>query len=142
MTETRTNNTLSLQPKTLFFRQLLTTLPLLCLLFSELVFSQQKALYPYPPGLVFKEGDRELSCEALEDELIQLQPLTYSYKPGFYDDPAHGVAIWGGLFWTPALIYLPYSGMAEYYDRKRIDQANDRIAVLRQLKAYRHCYQR
>ena len=99
------------------------------------------SLYPHPPSPVYQPGDRDLSCAALEAELTALEPLTYSYKPGFYRDPGHGAAILIGMVEPAALSYLLYSGVAEYYDQKRIIDARHRIAVLRQLKAYRHCYE-
>ena len=100
-----------------------------------------RVFYPHPPSPVYQEGDRDLSCEQLETELAALEPLTYSYKPGFYYDPAHGAAIWTGMLVPPAWGYLAYSGVAEYYDEKRMLNARQRIEVLRRLKAYRRCYE-
>ena len=104
-------------------------------------YAAEKSLYPHPPSPVYQAGDRELSCKQLEIELSTLEPLTYSYKPGFYTDPAHGVAIWGGVLASPVWSYFVYSGLAEYYDRQRMIDARHRIAVLRRLKAYRRCYE-
>lgn len=107
----------------------------------SLASAAEMAIYPHPPSPVYQAGDRELTCPQLETELSELEPLTYSYKPGFYRDPAHGAAIFGGLFIPPAWGYLGYSGLAEYYDEQRIISARHRIAVLRRLKAYRRCYE-
>ncbi|MDJ0806774.1 MAG: hypothetical protein QNJ78_08060 [Gammaproteobacteria bacterium] len=96
-------------------------------------------LYPHPPAPIYQPGDQQHSCDQLETELATLEPLTYTYKPGFYNDPAHAAAIWGGLFVPPAWGYLGYSGLAEYYDERRIMDARQRIEVLRRLKAYRRC---
>ncbi len=108
---------------------------------SNFSHAGELTLYPHPPSPVYQAGDRELSCEQLETELSALEPLTYSYKPGFYSDPAHGAAIWAGVLAPPAWGYLGYSGLAEYYDEKRIIDARHRINVLRRLKAYHRCYE-
>ncbi len=99
------------------------------------------SLYPHPPSPIYQSGDQDLSCRQLEVELSALEPLTYSYKPGFYRDPAHGAAILVGMAEPIAWSYFIYSGLAEYYDEKRMMDARHRIAVLRQLKAYRYCYE-
>ncbi|MEN8179003.1 MAG: hypothetical protein ABFS39_10315 [Pseudomonadota bacterium] len=116
-------------------------IPLFSSLTVSLSHAGELALYPHPPNPVYQAGDRELTCAQLETELSALEPLTYSYKPGFYNDPAHGAAIWGGVLAPPAWGYFAYSGAAEYYDEKRINDARQRIEVLRRLKAYRRCYE-
>lgn len=124
-------------------RSILALVVWLTLLVSpgQLAQASDWALYPYPPAPDFQVSDRDRSCEQLETELSALEPLTYSYKPGFYQDPLHGAAIWGGLVASPAFGYLAYSGLAEYYDEKRMREARDRISVLRRLKAYRRCFE-
>lgn len=104
-------------------------------------FALELPLYPHPPAPVYQPGDRELTCQQLERQIAELEPLTYSYKPGFYEDSAHGAAIWGGVLVPQASGYLVYSGVAEILDRKRMQQAYNRIEVLRRLKAYRRCYE-
>jgi hypothetical protein len=99
------------------------------------------SLYPHPPAPAIRPADRDLSCAQLDREIAELEPLTYSYKPGFYQDPAHGAAIWGGALAPPVAGYLIYSGVAEYYDEERMLDARNRIEVLRRLKAYRRCYE-
>jgi len=99
------------------------------------------SLYPHPQPYTIEAGDQALSFRQLEQRLERLAPLTYSYKPGFYSDPAHGVALWGGLYWAPALSYLGYSELAGYQERARIAQVQQRIEVLRRLKARRRCFQ-
>lgn len=106
-----------------------------------ITYAAEMSLYPHPPSPVYQSGDRELSCEQLDTALTALEPLTYSYKPSFYRDPAHGAAILVGMAESAAWSYFIYSGLAEYYDQKRIIDTQHRIAVLRQLKANRHCYE-
>lgn len=100
-------------------------------------------LYPHPPLPRFETGDEGLGCFELEQRIMALTPLTYSDKPGFYDDPYHGVSLWGGALWTSGLwSYLAYSGAAEYTEYSRTRQALERIAALRLLKARQRCHER
>jgi hypothetical protein len=108
---------------------------------GQLARAEGWTYYPHPSVPVFQEGDRDLDCIQLEAELSALEPLTYSYKPGFYDDPAHGAAIWTGVLASPAFTYLAYSGVAEYYEEQRMHEARERIDVLRRLKAHRRCFE-
>ncbi|RDH88557.1 MAG: hypothetical protein DIZ78_01090 [endosymbiont of Escarpia spicata] len=99
-------------------------------------------LYPHPDRFVINEGDDAKTCLDLDKEIAMLERRTYSYKPLFYEDPLHGGAIWAGtLYFPPAYGYLAYSGAAEYTEHARILEARRRIAVLRQIKAYRRCYE-
>jgi hypothetical protein len=86
--------------------------------------------------------DQQKSCRQLELELRSLQPETYSYKPGFYEDPQQGAAIWVGttMFW-PAYGVVVWSAMSEYEEQGRMINAENRIAELRQLKADRRCFE-
>ncbi len=95
---------------------------------------------PYVPNPT--AYDREKSCRMLEQELRSLQPKTYSYKPGFYEDPYQGAAIWVGstMFW-PAYGVLAWSAVTEYEENGRKISAEDRIEELRQLKAEKRCFE-
>jgi len=100
-------------------------------------------LYPQPLVPRFETGDEGLGCFELEQRIMALIPLTYSGKPGFYDDPYHGASLWGGTLWAPGLwSYLAYSGAAEYAEYSRTRQAQERIEALRLLKAKQRCYER
>jgi hypothetical protein len=86
--------------------------------------------------------DRLKDCRQLELELRALQPETYSYKPGFYEDSQQGAAIWVGttMFW-PAYGVVAWSAVTEYGEQGRIINAENRIAELRQLKAEMRCFE-
>jgi hypothetical protein len=121
---------------------LLKQLILYGLLLSALSATAGPGLYPQPLTPHFKEGDEQLTCEELNQQITRLIPQTYSSKPGFYNDPYHGASIWGGAVWAPGLwIYLPYSGVAEYAEYSRMRDAQSRIEALRYLKARRQCYE-
>lgn len=87
-------------------------------------------------------ADEAMSCLQLEHEIRALQPQTYSYKPGFYEDSTQGAAIWVGstMFW-PVLGVVAWSGYYEYAEGGRKVSAENRLAELRQLKAEKHCFE-
>ncbi|RDH89724.1 MAG: hypothetical protein DIZ77_12320 [endosymbiont of Seepiophila jonesi] len=121
---------------------------LLCVLFFGIAAGNLSAaqptfpLYPHPDRFVINEGDDAKTCLDLDREIAMLERRTYSYKPPFYEDPFHGGSIWIGTLYSPAAYgYLAYSGAAEYTEHARILEARRRIAVLRQIKAYRRCYE-
>jgi hypothetical protein len=121
---------------------LINRLFLCCLLSLCPALYAGPSLYPQPLTPNFQKGDEQLTCNELNRELVSLIPLTYSSKPGFYNDPYHGASVWGGAIWAPgAWIYLPYSGVAEYSEFSRIRDAQNRIEALRYLKARRHCHE-
>jgi hypothetical protein len=99
-------------------------------------------LYPQPLTPRFEEGDEQLTCNELNLQIDKLSPQTYSSKPNFYDDPYHGASIWGGAIWAPgAWSYMAYSGVAEYTEYDRVQDAQNRIEALRYLKARRRCHE-
>ncbi|MCU7798029.1 MAG: hypothetical protein KZQ73_11765 [Candidatus Thiodiazotropha sp. (ex Semelilucina semeliformis)] len=117
-------------------------LSLSCLLVLAPALTAGPSLYPQPVTPRFEEGDDQLTCRELEQQLSSLSRQTYSDKPGFYDDPYHGASIWAGTLWAPgAWGYLAYSGTAEYTEHARVHEAASRIEALRHLKARRRCYE-
>lgn len=92
---------------------------------------------PEPTG-----REQTLSCNALEREIARLTPDTYSYQPGFYEDPYHGASIWiGTTILMPAYALSGYVEYLRYQERGRIISAEDRIEMLRRLKARKHCFE-
>lgn len=99
-------------------------------------------LYPGPENIRPMEPLLRKSCHEIDTEITYLMPLTYDYKPGFYDDPAHGAAIWGGAMVHPLLAigYMPYSGILELQESQRKRAAWYRIELLRRAKQMKNCY--
>ncbi len=85
--------------------------------------------------------DLAMSCTELEREITALTPHTYSYKPGFYDNPYQGAALFLGTVYNQAFyLYPAYDYYLDYRERARIIPAENRIETLRRLKADRHCF--
>jgi predicted PhzF superfamily epimerase YddE/YHI9 len=119
------------------------TLPLLLLLVSIPAVSDDKPrAYPRPVEPLYEEGDGQLTCRQLEQQLSQLESRSYTAKPGFYEDPYTGASIWIGSLWVPgALSYLGYSAIAEYQENDRLHHIQSRIEALRRMKANLRCYE-
>jgi hypothetical protein len=100
------------------------------------------SLYPQPLTPQYETGDEQLTCSELDLLITKLSSQTYSSKPGFYGDPYHGASIWSGAIWAPgAWSYLAYSGVAEYTEQDRMQDAQNRIEALRYQKARRRCHE-
>lgn len=104
---------------------------------------EEVRIYRQPRAPIPSRGDKDLSCAQLQQAINNLEPLTYSYKPGAYDDPLTGIAALGGTLINPVLWV---AGGVEFggwmVENKRIQPTENRIEVLRRLKAERHCFER
>lgn len=66
---------------------------------------------------------------------------SYSYNPSFYDDPVQAAGIWVGTMYYPVYATVLYGVYSDYMDDRRVISAEDRIEVLRYLKAEKRCYE-
>lgn len=98
--------------------------------------SDRNIIYWKPREGGFSQADLARDCYSLENEIAALIPLTYSYKPGFYEDFYHGVAINTGVW--PVFIV---TGVAEYRENRRMHLTGKRIEALRGLKARKSCFE-
>lgn len=99
------------------------------------MFRQPASPTPYP-------GEELMSCIELEQEMAQLTPLTYSYKPGFYENPYQGAAVMAGTLSAPVFyLYAAYDYLLDYRESSRILPTQDRLERLRHLKAQKHCFE-
>lgn len=99
-------------------------------------------LYRIPSSATPSASDRAKNCYALENEIAALVPQTYSYKPDFYNDPYQGASVWiGTTLFMPAYALSVYSGIQQYGENTRIVSAEERIDVLRHLKAQNRCFE-
>ena len=117
-------------------RQRLLQLLSASLLLGTIPVLQAAELYRTPLSPEISQEDLAKGCIELEREIARLAPLTYSYKPGFYQDPYQGASITIGttVFW-PAYGLLGYSGYLDYKENERMINSEERINLLRQLKA-------
>lgn len=84
-----------------------------------------------------------MDCSQLEREIARLQPMTYSYKPGFYQNPYQGAALAAGTIYSPFYyLYHGYDYYLDYREKERILPAEETIARLQHLKAEQRCFVR
>ncbi|MCW8944964.1 MAG: hypothetical protein OQL27_09340 [Sedimenticola sp.] len=99
-------------------------------------------LYRTPSIPMPSPADRAKNCYALEQEMTALVPKTYSYKPDFYNDAYQGASIWiGTTLFMPVYALSAYSGFKQYGENARIISAEERIDLLRHLKAQNRCFE-
>lgn len=101
----------------------------------------QDNLYPRPHPSPAHPADQQMVCAELDAAIDETISHSYSQKPDPYQDPMHGLAVWGSFYWPPTIGYLAYSGVAEYSERARVSDKMARITWLRHLKAKRRCYE-
>ena len=101
-------------------------------------------LYRVPPAPRAAEEELVLTCRELEWAMTAAVSKSYSYNPSFYDDPVQGAGMWvgtmGGLYYN-AYVTVLYGIYTDYKEDRRVISAEDRIAVLRHLKAEKRCYE-
>lgn len=114
-------------------------------------------IYPEPQTPTPYAGDNIKTCVALDDEIVDLMPLTYRTVPDFYDDPKVGAAILlttMGISLTdlfPEKLYqtniplgyslLAYPEYKKYKEEERIRRVSLRIESLRRSKARKRCFE-
>ncbi|MCB1829780.1 MAG: hypothetical protein H6964_02630 [Chromatiaceae bacterium] len=104
-------------------------------LLAEELFRQPASPTPFP-------DEMEKSCLELEREMAQLTPLTYSYKPGFYENSYQGAAVLAGTLSTPVFyLYPAFDYFLDYRENSRILPVQDKLERLRHLKAEKHCFE-
>ena len=101
-------------------------------------------LYRVPQAPRAAEEELALTCRELERAMTSAVSQSYSYNPSFYDDPVQGAGIWvgtmGGIYYNAYATVL-YGVYTDYKEDRRVISAEDRITVLRHLKAERRCYE-
>ena len=120
------------------------TVSLPALLIALLAATQAHALelYSHARALDISAEDRRLSCLDLEGELRELEPLSYNSHPNFYEDGYQGASIVLGTMVSPIAYGLSgYSTTRGYVEAGRVSKIKQRIAVLRELKAQKHCFE-
>lgn len=88
------------------------------------------------------------SCIDLDNAVRYLQPYKYTYKPNFHDDGYNKVATAAITFDSIPLLegvlglaYLGYSALVEEKEQRRILLVEQKISMLQQVKAEKHCFE-
>lgn len=103
----------------------------------------------YEPHVVEATAEiRQQSCVQIDKGIRYLQPYTYTYKPDYYQDGTNKFAtamitmdvlpIFGEVF---GFAYLGYSALIDEKENRRILNVKQQIAMLRQVKAEKHCFE-
>ena len=115
---------------------------LLTLILTQAIPLQAVEMFRQPVPPTPFPGEESNSCIELEREIARLTPLTYSYKPGFYDNPYQGAAIIAGTLSGPTFyLYSAFDYYLDYRENSRILPTQDRLERLRHLKAEKHCFE-
>ena len=105
-------------------------------------------IYYEPPVEEATDEISQQSCVQLDRAINYLHPYRYTYKAGFYEDDknqlattliaADGVPLVGGLV---GLAFLGYSSLIEEKEERRMLLVEQKIAMLQQVKAEKHCFE-
>ncbi len=98
-------------------------------------------LYRVPQVPSAAAEELSLTCRELEWAMTTVVSNSYSYNPSFYDDPVQGAGIWVGTMYYVAYATILYGVYTDYTEDRRVIAAEDRIAVLRHLKAEKRCFE-
>lgn len=94
------------------------------------------------------------SCVQLDNAIRYLHPYRYTYKPGFHEDGANKIAATLIAFDSVPILsslpvigdflglaYMGYSGLVEEKEQRRMLVVEQKIAMLQQVKAEKHCFE-
>lgn len=113
----------------------------------------RQSIYQLPNQLVVMPEDESKSCITLDNEIVQLLPLSYSYVNDFYSDPYNGAAILIGttdildlndilkIKFPLAYSFLFYYGYEKRKENERVWLVKNRIETLRRVKAVKRCFE-
>tara|TARA_R110002049_G_scaffold182677_1_gene350560 strand:- start:71 stop:481 length:411 start_codon:yes stop_codon:yes gene_type:complete len=105
-------------------------------------------IYFEPPVETATDEIYQQSCVQLDAGIRHLQPYRYTYKPEFHEDGANKVATTLIVFDSVPIVhgllgfaYLGYSSLVEEKEQRRMLQVEQKIALLQQVKAEKHCFE-
>lgn len=113
----------------------------------------RQSLYHIPKQLITMPQDMQKSCITLDNEIVELLPLTYSYIPDFFSDPYTNASIFVGttnildlnvklrVEFPLTYVFLIYYGYEKRKERDRQVLVHNRIETLRRAKASKHCFE-
>ena len=105
-------------------------------------------IYFEPPVAVATDEIYQLSCVKLDNAIRYLQPYRYTYKPQFHEDGANQIATTLIVFDSIPIVhgllgfaYLGYSALVEEKEQRRMLEVEQKVALLQQVKAEKHCFE-
>lgn len=105
-------------------------------------------IYFEPPIVQADQHTRSLSCYQIDNEINQLHPYRYTYKPDFYNDGTNKLATALVVFDSIPIVegwlglgYLGYSALVSEKEDRRQLYVEQEIAALQRVKAEKHCYE-
>lgn len=105
-------------------------------------------IYFEPPIVEASQEIKEHSCVDIDNAIRYLHPYRYTYKPAFHEDGANKIATTLIAFDSIPIVqgwagfaYLGYSALAEEKEQRRMLQVEQKISMLQQAKAEKHCFE-
>jgi len=105
-------------------------------------------IYFEPPVEASTDEVYQQTCVQLDNAIRYLQPYRYTYKPEFHEDGANQIATTLIVFDSVPIVhgllgfaYLGYSALVEEKEQRRMLQVDQKIAMLQQVKAEKHCFE-
>lgn len=105
-------------------------------------------IYFEPPVEAATDEIYQQSCVQLDNAIRYLHPYNYTYKPGFHEDGANQIATTLIVFDSVPIVhgllgfaYLGYSALVEEKEQRRMLEVDQKIAMLQQVKAEKHCFE-
>jgi hypothetical protein len=105
-------------------------------------------IYFEPPVAAATDEIYQQSCVQLDNAIRNIHPYRYTHKPEFHQDGANKIAttliifdsvpIVHGVF---GFVYLGYSALVEENEQRRMLQVEQKIGMLQQVKAEKHCFE-
>lgn len=133
-------------------KQLLITLTIVLSMKSAFALTlppvPTEPIYFEPPIVQTKPQTRSLSCYQIDNEINQLHPYRYTYKPDYYNDGTNKLATALVIFDSIPIVdgwlglgYLGYSALVSEKEDRRQLHIEQEIAALQRVKAEKHCYE-
>jgi len=105
-------------------------------------------IYFEPPIETATDDIYQQSCAQLDNAIRYLHPYAYTYKPEFHEDGTNQIATTLIVFDSVPIVhgllglaYLGYSGLVGEKEERRMLQVDQKIAMLQQVKAEKHCFE-
>jgi len=108
-----------------------------------ILFAQLSVASTESDTVAKEENIAALDCYTLDDQISSLIPLTYSTRPGFYEDPDNiTIGSIGFYHYANALAFWVYKESEKRGEQVKIDRNIIHVAELQKLKAQKRCFEK